>query len=632
MPLKKGTSDKVVSDNIRTEMAAGKDQDQAVAIAMSMAGRKKREEGGSVLQGVYGAGFDPETGDDQPLYDTSILAERMQRFDAVPAWMKAIEPYDASLAHWLQASPWGGYPEALEARDLPYGPLGTLPWLAAGATKALTAPKFYDAARGASREQLWDQVLAKGPAMAKGFAGGGGIKRLAEENPRGYGEERPLPGPTGDGSRATEYDPSWRDHVAMGIQRGLGSADRAMSPEENRLVTGIAGATGIGANLVDHEIGSILDFIPGLGQATLGADAVEALSHENYPAAAMYGALMAVPYGIGKGIQKYTGRQALRAEHPAVAGEVDAARQYGGDKFGARLKDEYDNFGKHLPALENRAQARSMHRDYDPASLDLERDLDALNGGWWGRTPHEKDPHFIPYDRSPSPAMARTPRPTHAPYDDQALTHNHQVIEDAYAAHADDAALPGDMVYPENPPMLEDEWVGDTVPWDALHSYAKRTKHADGGEIAAPPGLPAQATERLTTGPLYSQDGGRTDVLPVQVEARSYVLPADIVAYLGEHNSDAGHKVIYETFYRPLGLQPPPVRRAAGGQTAPNPSTGEGVDIIAAGGEHVLSPQIVAALGQGDIEQGFRILDRFVLQKRKEQIAELKQLPPPAQS
>lgn len=39
MPLKKGTSEKVVSDNIRTEMAHGKPQKQAVAIAMETARR-----------------------------------------------------------------------------------------------------------------------------------------------------------------------------------------------------------------------------------------------------------------------------------------------------------------------------------------------------------------------------------------------------------------------------------------------------------------------------------------------------------------------------------------------------------------------------------------------------------------
>ena len=45
MPLKKGKSKKVVGENIATEMKAGKPKDQAIAIAMNKADKKKPKKG-----------------------------------------------------------------------------------------------------------------------------------------------------------------------------------------------------------------------------------------------------------------------------------------------------------------------------------------------------------------------------------------------------------------------------------------------------------------------------------------------------------------------------------------------------------------------------------------------------------
>jgi hypothetical protein len=43
MPLKKGSSKKVISSNIRAERHAGKSQEQAVAIALRKAGKSRRK-------------------------------------------------------------------------------------------------------------------------------------------------------------------------------------------------------------------------------------------------------------------------------------------------------------------------------------------------------------------------------------------------------------------------------------------------------------------------------------------------------------------------------------------------------------------------------------------------------------
>jgi hypothetical protein len=45
MPLKKGFSSKTISQNIKTEMAAGRSQKQAIAIALDIARKSRKKKG-----------------------------------------------------------------------------------------------------------------------------------------------------------------------------------------------------------------------------------------------------------------------------------------------------------------------------------------------------------------------------------------------------------------------------------------------------------------------------------------------------------------------------------------------------------------------------------------------------------
>lgn len=113
---------------------------------------------------------------------------------------------------------------------------------------------------------------------------------------------------------------------------------------------------------------------------------------------------------------------------------------------------------------------------------------------------------------------------------------------------------------------------------------------------------------------------GRTDKHPMGVKPGSYVIPSDIVSSIGEGNTAAGAKAFTEMFKTkaPQGF-------ADGGDVEP-------VDIIAAGGEVVLTPEQVLEVGGGDLEAGHEILDAMVKRIREKTIRTLKALPGPVKN
>lgn len=174
-------------------------------------------------------------------------------------------------------------------------------------------------------------------------------------------------------------------------------------------------------------------------------------------------------------------------------------------------------------------------------------------------------------------------------------------------------------------------------------SIARRAKRADGG--ANPPYFEkASARDMVKTGPVVSTTGGRTDNIPVSVPPNSFVLPADVVGGLpgAQNNSMAGHRILDRMFHQgPYDSSPekvptghwnaPPrtkfgsVPQSKGGHVA---GSDKPVPIIVAGGEYIISPEVVARIGGGDHKRGHEILDKFCLEVRKKHIKTLQGLPP----
>jgi len=129
-----------------------------------------------------------------------------------------------------------------------------------------------------------------------------------------------------------------------------------------------------------------------------------------------------------------------------------------------------------------------------------------------------------------------------------------------------------------------------------------RRSRADGGE----------ASDKIHVGPIHSNVAGRTDHLPINVPSGAYVIPADIISGMGEGNTMAGFQAANSVF----------------GRQTKSPED-EPVEIIAAGGEYIITPENVARIGGGNIDQGHTTLDEFVKQYRERTIQTLKNLPGP---
>ena len=182
--------------------------------------------------------------------------------------------------------------------------------------------------------------------------------------------------------------------------------------------------------------------------------------------------------------------------------------------------------------------------------------------------------------------------------------------------------------------------------WQAVQ--AQREGRAEGGAVDRANRLAKSKAAPCHTGIINMAVGGRTDHLPMNVLSNSYVLPADIVSGLGEGNTLAGSKILDQMFNMgPFGTKIPTGggsprfpqhQRTATEQMEPPKYSARGgtirkdhtpVQIIAAGGEYVVPPEVVEKLGEGDMDAGHEYLDNFVKFVRHETAKTLKNLPGP---
>lgn len=124
--------------------------------------------------------------------------------------------------------------------------------------------------------------------------------------------------------------------------------------------------------------------------------------------------------------------------------------------------------------------------------------------------------------------------------------------------------------------------------------------------------ISAKRRSKVWVGPIPSDVCGRTDHLPVNIPAGGYVLTADTVSAAGEGNTIAGFKALNGFF----GIQ-----KDRGGETR---------EVHVAGGEYILDPECVQNfVGGGNLEDGQKALDEFMVAFRKKHIETLKKLPGP---
>lgn len=202
-------------------------------------------------------------------------------------------------------------------------------------------------------------------------------------------------------------------------------------------------------------------------------------------------------------------------------------------------------------------------------------------------------------------------------------------------------------------PISRDGW---------CNQFRKRQALRDGGtvkrDVGGMMGLSTaepwwtRAEARGDSGLLHGATGGQADQVKTQAPPGSFVVPAEVVAGLGQGNTLAGARVMQSIL--DTGPRGTPLSRGTRGRGPPRPPSvpaelrgglkeGGEVPLFEAKargggktepgktpvdlshGEFVISPEHVKAWGGGDTERGIRIWNKWTWAKHKEHVKDLKE-------
>lgn len=148
----------------------------------------------------------------------------------------------------------------------------------------------------------------------------------------------------------------------------------------------------------------------------------------------------------------------------------------------------------------------------------------------------------------------------------------------------------------------------------------------------------AETTGVGATGFLHGSTPGRADQILTTAPAGSHVIPADVVAGLGEGNSLAGARVMDQIIRsgpggipmprggaRPNLPRPPAAFHQSRGGETPRDQT----PVALSHGEFIVPPEHVERWGNGDAKVGHKIFDHFIMEMRKKIVSQIKKLPAP---